>query len=175
MISIHTSPRRTKPSRSAGLAILMSLAMAGLTGCSSAGASPAPTVAPTVAPSAGGTVDVVLQEFAILPSVPSIEHGKVTFAATNTGPDDAHELVVFKTDLGIRNLPASAEGKVDEEGAGLTFIGEIEEFDPGKTGTATFDLAAGRYVLVCNIVQDEPDGTKESHYLMGMSTEFTVK
>ena len=52
---------------------------------------------------------------------------------------------------------------------------EIEEFDPGKTGTATFDLAAGRYVLVCNIVQDEPDGTKESHYLMGMSTEFTVK
>jgi hypothetical protein len=83
-------------------------------------------------------------------------------------------MVIFKTDLGIRDLPASPEGKVDEEGAGLTFLGEIEEFDVGKTGSITVDLAAGRYVLVCNIVQDEPDGTKESHYLKGMEVEFIV-
>jgi uncharacterized cupredoxin-like copper-binding protein len=145
--------------RSAGIAILASFAVTGLTGCSSG----------------GGTVNVALQEWAIVPAVASVEHGKVTFAATNKGPNDAHELVIFKTDLGIRDLPADENGKVDEEGAGLTFIGEIEEFDPGKTGSATFDLAPGRYVLVCNIVQDEPDGTKESHYIMGMSTEFTVK
>jgi len=83
--------------------------------------------------------------------------------------------VIFKTDLGVHELPASAEGKVDEAGAGVTMMGEIEEFDPGKTGTITVDLTSGRYVLVCNIVQDEPDGTKESHYLKGMSVEFTVK
>ena len=160
MISFNRTTRNPTRSRSAGLAILGSLVVAGLAGCGGGG---------------GGTVDVALQEFAVVPAVASVEHGKVTFVATNTGPDDPHELVVFKTDLGVRALPASAEGKVDEKGTGLTFIGEIEEFDPGKTATATFDLAAGRYVLVCNIVQDEPDGTKESHYLKGMSTEFTVK
>jgi uncharacterized cupredoxin-like copper-binding protein len=164
----------------------VSLALAGLAACSSsgAGASAAPSTAPSAADAAsaspadaagaGGTVDVVLQEFAVLPSVPSIGHGSVTFNATNTGPEDAHEMVVFKTDLGLHDLPASAEGKVDEEGAGLTFIGEIEEFEPGKTGTGTFDLAPGRYVLVCNIVQDEPDGSKESHYIQGMEVEFIV-
>lgn len=191
MISFTRSIRRTKRTRSAGLAILVSLSVAGLTGCSSPGASPSaaatpaatpaataavtPAATPAASTAAGGTVAVVLQEFAILPAVPSIGAGKVTFNATNTGPDDAHELVVFKTDLGIRALPASALGKVDEAGAGLTFIGEIEEFEPGKTGTGTFDLVPGRYVLVCNIVQDEPDGTKESHYLKGMEVEFTVK
>jgi uncharacterized cupredoxin-like copper-binding protein len=145
--------------RSAALAILGSFAVAGLSGCGGG----------------GGTVNVALQEWAVVPAVASVEHGKVTFAATNKGPEDAHELVVFKTDLGVRDLPANADGKVDEEGAGLTMIGEIEEFDPGKTGSATFDLTPGRYVLVCNIVSDEPDGTKESHYRLGMSTEFTVK
>jgi hypothetical protein len=145
--------------RSTGIAILGALALAGLTGCSSG----------------GGTVNVVLQEFAVVPSVASIDHGKVTFAATNSGPDDPHEMVILKTDRGVRDLPASPEGKVDEEGAGLTTIGEIAEFDVGKTGSVTLDLAAGRYVLVCNIVQDEPDGTKESHYLKGMAIEFIVK
>jgi len=146
------------PTRSARLLGSIALA-AGLTGCGAG----------------GGTVSVGLQEWAIVPAVATIQHGKVTFSAKNDGPEDAHELVVFRTDLGVRDLPKNAEGKVDEEGAGLTTIGEIEEFDPGKTASATFDLAPGRYVLVCNIVQDEPDGTKESHYIMGMSTEFTVK
>jgi len=159
MISFTQSARRNVRLRSAGLAILASVAVAGLTGCGAG----------------GGTVNVNLQEFAVVPAVASIGHGKVTFVATNSGPDDPHEMVIFKTDLGVHELPASAEGKVDEAGAGVTMMGEIEEFDPGKTGTITVDLTSGRYVLVCNIVQDEPDGTKESHYLKGMSVEFTVK
>ena len=159
MISFTRSAQRPLRRWSAGLAVLGSLAMVGLTGCGGG----------------GGTVNVALQEWAVVPSVASVEHGKVTFAATNTGPDDAHELVVFKTDLGVRDLPASAEGKVDENGAGLKVIGEIEEIEVGKTGSATFDLPAGRYVLVCNIVQDEPDGSKESHYIMGMAIELIVK
>lgn len=147
--------------RRTGLLTVGALAAVALAACSGGGG--------------GGTVKVNLQEFAVLPDVSSIDSGKVTFEATNTGPDDAHELVVFKTDLPLLELPASAEGKVDEEGAGLTTIGEIEEFDPGTTASGTFDLAPGRYLLVCNIVQDEPDGTKESHYREGMVAEFTVK
>jgi hypothetical protein len=30
-------------------------------------------------------------------------------------------------------------------------------------------------VLICNIVQTEPDGTIESHYQKGMRTALTVK
>jgi len=37
-----------------------------------------------------------------------------------------------------------------------------------------FDLAPGKYVLICNIVQTEPDGSKEAHYKVGMRTAFTV-
>ena len=52
---------------------------------------------------------------------------------------------------------------------------------PGRRGSSTtvihgvsFDLAPGKYVLICNIVQTEPDGSKEAHYKVGMRTAFTV-
>jgi uncharacterized cupredoxin-like copper-binding protein len=44
-------------------------------------------------------------------------------------------------------------------------VGEISETDKGKVVTKTFDLAAGNYVLVCNI---------EKHYGQGMFAAFTV-
>jgi len=132
-------------------------------------------VACSAAKPTGGNVDVTLQEWAILPAQSTVNAGPVTFKVSNTGPDDPHELVIVKTDLGAAALPANEFGKVDEEGAGVEVIGEVEEFDPGAAETATFDLKAGTYVLICNILQDEPDGTKESHYKMGMYTAFTVK
>ena len=124
---------------------------------------------------AGGTVEVSLQEWAVVPAQASVNAGTVTFNVKNVGPDDPHEMVVIKTDLAAAELPTNADGKVDEEGAGLEFIGEIEEFDPGATETASFDLKAGNYVLICNILQDEPDGSKEAHYKLGMYIPFAVK
>ena len=123
----------------------------------------------------GGTVKVGLQEWAVVPDAASVSSGKVTFEATNTGPEDKHELVVIRTDLGPRELPTKEDGSVDEEGAGVEMIGEIEEFDVGGSESATFDLPAGKYVLICNIVQTEADGTLEAHYKMGMATAFEVK
>ncbi len=123
----------------------------------------------------GGTVKVALQEWAVTPDPTSVSAGKVTFEASNNGPEDKHELVVFKTDLAPRDLPTKEDGSVDEEGAGLELIGEIEEFDTGSTESASFDLEAGSYVLICNIVQTEADGTVESHYKLGMSTALEVK
>jgi uncharacterized cupredoxin-like copper-binding protein len=149
---------------------LAATAALALTGCSSAGTSSA---APSAA--AGRTVDVTLQEFAVVPAVSSVSAGKVTFNAKNTGPEDTHELVIIKTDLGARALPASPEGKVNEDAPGLSVIGEVEDVEVGKTGTVTLDLAPGKYIFLCNIVQDDADGSKESHYLKGMSIEFTVK
>lgn len=126
------------------------------------------------AKSAGGTVDVSLQEWAVVPAKASANAGTVTFNVKNIGPDDPHEMVVVKTDLAAGKLPTDADGKVDEKAAGLEVIGEVEELDPGKTATASFDLKAGNYVLICNILQDEPDGSKEAHYKMGMFIPFVV-
>jgi uncharacterized cupredoxin-like copper-binding protein len=154
--------RITSTGRARLMAVLAALALVGTAGC--AAAKPA-----------GGNVDVALQEWAVVPAQSSVSAGPVTFKVTNNGPDDPHEMVIIKTTLGPGDLPTNEFGKVDEEGAGLETIGEIEEFDPSKTETATFDLAAGSYVLICNILQDEPDGSKEAHYTMGMYIPFTVK
>lgn len=120
------------------------------------------------------TVDVTLQEFAVLPEVASVPAGSVTFVANNTGPDDEHELVVIKTDLAPDALPVDADGVVPEDSSELSVIGEVEEIAVGATGEVTLDLSAGKYVLICNILQTEPDGTLEAHYRMGMRTAFEV-
>jgi uncharacterized cupredoxin-like copper-binding protein len=122
----------------------------------------------------GGTVDITLQEFSVLPAQDSAPAGEVTFEATNDGPDDNHELVVIRTDLAAEELPTAEDGSVDEAGEGIEVIGEIEEFPPGETQSATFDLEAGNYVLICNVVE-EHEGEIEAHYSLGMRTGFTVE
>jgi uncharacterized cupredoxin-like copper-binding protein len=131
------------------------------------------TPAGSVAGSAS-TVNVTLQEFAVLPDVAAVPAGSVTFVVNNTGPDDVHEMVVVMTDLGVRDLPVDSDGKVLEDADGMTIIGEIEDIEIGATEQVSLDLDAGKYLLICNILQTEPDGSLESHYKMGMSTAFEV-
>jgi uncharacterized cupredoxin-like copper-binding protein len=119
-----------------------------------------------------GTVDVTLQEFAVIPSEDSVETGKVTFTVSNKGPEDDHELVVIRTDLSPVDLPTNPNGSVNEEGQGIEAIGEIAEFPPGEERTQAFDLESGSYVLICN-VYDEAE--KESHYQEGMRVSLTVE
>lgn len=119
------------------------------------------------------TVNVTLQEFAVVPGQSQAAAGAVTFTAKNIGPDDEHELVVIRTDLVPTTLPLGDNGGVDEAGAGVTAIGEIEEFPVGQTREATFDLSAGKYVLICNIV-DATETPTEVHYKLGMVAAFTV-
>ena len=126
------------------------------------------------APSGTTSVSVGLQEFAIVPSVASVPAGTVKFVAKNSGPDDIHEMVVLRTDLDPAALPVDKDGKADEEGDGITSIGETGDVAVGETKEASFDLAPGKYVLICNIVQTEPDGSIEAHYKVGMRTAFTV-
>ena len=130
-----------------------------------------------VAAGCGGgeeTVEVTLQEFAVVPAQDTVSAGSVTFDATNEGPDDPHELVVIQTDLAPEELPTTAEGELDEAREGIEIIGEIEEFPVGETESATFDLDSGDYVLICNIVEEE-DGEIEAHYELGMRIGFTVE
>lgn len=93
----------------------------------------------------------------------TVPAGEVTFRVTNESMNMIHEMVV---------VPLSADGTlpydatammVDEDGAGA--IGEVSELDPGATGTVTLHLAAGTYVLICNV---------PGHYAGGMWTTITV-
>jgi uncharacterized cupredoxin-like copper-binding protein len=121
------------------------------------------------------TVAVTLKEFEVVPDNDSVSAGAITFKASNTGPEDAHELVVVKTDLAPDELPTSDDGSADEEGEGVELIGEIAEFAVGAEAEATFNLTAGKYVLLCNVVEELEGGETESHYKNGMRTAFTVE
>lgn len=123
----------------------------------------------------GGTVDVTLQEFAVVPAEASVSAGEVTFNVTNEGPEDVHEFVVFQTDLAADALPTAEDGSVDEEGEGVELIDEIEDIPVGESPSLTVDLEAGSYVLICNIVEEEEDGTVIVHYAEGMRTGFTAE
>jgi uncharacterized cupredoxin-like copper-binding protein len=126
----------------------------------------------TAATGGGTTVDVTVQEFAVIPASSSAPAGDVTFDVTNKGPDDTHEFVVFKTDLAPDALPTVEDGSVDEEGEGVELIDEIEDIAVGDTPTLTVSLDAGNYVFICNIY-DEAE--KEAHYQEGMRVAFTVE
>lgn len=124
----------------------------------------------TPAGGGGATVNVLLSEFVVDPSPASVSAGQVTFVAKNEGKEK-HELVIVKTDLAPDKLPTKDDGSVDEEGAGVTVIDEIEEFDPGGTEQLSVKLDSGKYVLLCNIVDEEG----EAHYEKGMHTAFSVQ
>ena len=94
--------------------------------------------------------------------------------AKNTGKE-VHELVVVKTD-DMNALPTKADGSLDEEklpsGA---LIGEIEGFPAGESCTGVFEMPAGKYALICNLVETEANGEVESHLKEGMKRAIEVK
>jgi uncharacterized cupredoxin-like copper-binding protein len=126
----------------------------------------------TACESGGTTVDVTLEEFAVSTSESSADEGEVTFNVSNEGPDDTHEFVVIKTDLSPTELPTDETGAVDENGAGMEVVDEIEDIPVGESPSLTVDLDAGNYVLICNIYDEEE---QEAHYSEGMRTAFAVQ
>ncbi len=112
---------------------------------------------------AAPTINVALKEWTLTPAAVKSEAGAVTFNVGNDGSKE-HEFVILKTDTPADKL-AVTQGKVDEDTAGES-MGEIEEFDAGKTLSKTFDLAPGHYVFICNI---------EGHYVSGMHADFNVE
>lgn len=118
------------------------------------------------------TVDITLQEFAVLTSPATVTAGEVTFAITNAG-EETHEFVIIKTELQAQDLPTEADGSVSESGEGMEVIDEVEDIPAGENAELIVDLEAGEFVLICNIVEEE-DGESESHYQEGMRTGMTV-
>jgi mono/diheme cytochrome c family protein/uncharacterized cupredoxin-like copper-binding protein len=121
-------------------------------------ATAAATQAP--APSDGPVVAAAMKEFAITADASADANG-VTFRVANDGAI-AHEFVVVKTDLGAKELPI-AGGIVDE--SQVEVVGRIDQYAGGETREATFSLAAGNYLLICNL---------PGHYTLGMVEAFTA-
>lgn len=129
-------------------------------------------------------VAVALGEWSLTVTPNIVPSGVVEFTAANGGPADPHEMVIFRTDLSIQELLAIAEanplerGFLPEEGVpGVEFVAEIEEFDVGQASSGEWLLTVGRYVLLCNIVDEDEvgeDGHAEAHFLEGMWAEFFV-
>ena len=151
---------------------LVPMIVLAIAGCSSGQASPSSGAASaSPAAASGTTMEVTLKEWSVLPVPDSVAAGSVTFKVTNTGPNDVHEFVVLKTDLDAGALPTDANGAVSESGAGIEVEGEIEDIAVGASAELPLTLAAGKYVLLCNIYDDTE---KEAHYKMGMRIGFTV-
>ena len=150
--------RRSLPALVFVLALLMSAALPG-----SAGAAKAK----------GAKVHVKLFEFGVRRQPPFVAAGKVSFKVKNIGTD-THEFVVARVQPGAE-LPTAADGSVDEEAIPTADqIGELEDIKPKKVKSLTKTLDPADYVLFCNTVEEESDGTVQVHYAKGMHRAFTV-
>jgi uncharacterized cupredoxin-like copper-binding protein len=109
-------------------------------------------------------LDIAKATMGIKTSPGAVKAGEVTFKVTNDSKDTVHEMIVMYLADPRKPLPyLDAENRVDEDRAGDK--GEVSELDPGKSGTLTVDLKAGKYLLICNV---------PGHYGAGMWAEFTV-
>jgi uncharacterized cupredoxin-like copper-binding protein len=92
--------------------------------------------------------------------------GTVSLSIRNQGPT-THELIVVRTDRAPDKLPLQDDGlTVDEEAPGIKLLDEAEGLDIDDRQTMVLDLAAGNYVMYCNL---------EGHYLGGMHAELTAR
>lgn len=145
--------------------------------CSPAGASPSP---------ASGNLTATLSEWNIDMSASNAPAGRVAFAITNQGAIP-HEFLMIRTDMMADALPVK-DGMIDVMAMGgpmgsggmdmpgmspapsmehpVGTVGVIDEITAGATAQLTInDLAAGHYVIVCDL---------PAHYEQGMRIDFTV-
>jgi hypothetical protein len=124
------------------------------------------TVARRQEPTPSGIpVNVLLEDFEVRRDAAIVPAGTVSFRILNQGPT-THELIVVRTDRSPDKLPLQGDGlTVDEEGPGVRLLDEAEGLDIDDRQTLVLDLAAGDYVLYCNL---------EGHYLGGMYAALTV-
>jgi len=106
------------------------------------------------------TLAISMNEFKFTPANPELARGPIDITATNKGKT-SHELVLLKTDTDPSKLRKQGKGVSEKKS-----VGEVPETAPGQSGSETFDLKPGKYVMVCNIA---------GHYDAGMYGTLTVR
>jgi uncharacterized cupredoxin-like copper-binding protein len=125
------------------------------------------TVAPRQEPTPRGTpVNVLLEDFKVERDMAVVPAGTVRFRIRNQGPT-SHEFIVVRTDRAPDKLPLQRDGlTVNEDAQGINLLDEADGLDIDDRRTLVLDLAAGHYVMYCNL---------EGHYLGGMYAALTVR
>lgn len=119
---------------------------------------------------ATGELHLTLDEWSIEADADTVEAGVVKFEATNEGEDD-HEVVIVQGAT-PDELTITEDG-LDESALpeGAEVLGELEGFPGGESCEGSFELEAGDYSLVCNIVEEAEN---EAHAHEGMVRALTV-
>ena len=116
-------------------------------------------------PPRGTPVNVLLEDFRVREDAAVVRPGTVSFRIRNQGPT-SHEFILVRTDRAPDKLPLQSDGlTVDEEARGVELLDEADGLDIDDRETMVLDLAAGHYVMYCNL---------EGHYLGGMYAALTV-
>ena len=145
----------------------------------------------TTGSSAASADSFVLTEWSVNAPTNPVHAGSVEVTASNRG-HETHELVIVRI-TSAAALPTKPDGSIDEDKiAESDKVGEIADIAAGKTITKAFNLPVGNYVALCNIVDQMGmgnssmsnggmgnggmggSGTVHIHYVLGMSTSFTV-
>ena len=107
-------------------------------------------------------VIVDMKEYAITLSVSTIKAGTVKFGIRNNGTM-VHDFDLYKTDLALEKLPVDGgTAKVKMDG----LVKQMINISANRSTTISADLAAGRYVIICNVA---------GHYQLGMKAELQVQ
>jgi hypothetical protein len=94
----------------------------------------------------------VLTEWSVTAPTNTIRAGNVEVTVSNQG-HETHELVIVRADNAAA-LPKKSDGSVDEDKIlEADKVGEIPDLQAGKRATKALDLPAGRYIAICNIVE----------------------
>jgi uncharacterized cupredoxin-like copper-binding protein len=125
-------------------------------------------VAVTFAACAGGSetipadVDVAvhLKDYRVELSVATVKPGTVRFGVKNEGGME-HSFELMRTDLPFDKLP-TVDAKAKEDG----LVKQVKSLAVGKVSVVTVDLAAGKYVIICNVA---------GHYQLGMRAALTIQ
>jgi len=131
------------------LALLLGIA---LTIAACAGA--AETIPPDV------DLGVTMKDYKVELSVDTVKAGSVKIGVRNAGGME-HSFELIKTDLPFDKLPTTGDAKAREDG----LVKQVKSIGVGKVSVVTADLAAGNYVVICNVA---------GHYQLGMRVAFTV-
>ena len=106
-------------------------------------------------------VAVHMQDYKVLLSAATVKAGTVRFGIKNEGGME-HSFELIKTDVASDQLPTTADAKAKEDG----LVKQVKSLPVGKVSVVTADLAAGKYVIICNIA---------GHYQLGMRAALTVQ
>jgi plastocyanin len=132
------------------LALLLGLAVT-IAGCSGA----AETIPTDV------DIAVHMQDYKVILSIPMVKAGTVKFGIKNEGSME-HSFELIRTDLPFDKLPTTADAKAKEDG----LIKQVKSIAVGKVSVVSADLAAGKYVVICNVA---------GHYQLGMRAALEVQ